>query len=100
MQVRLFSISSYAKISSQGLPNVTIFSNIPTNMTEPAKQKWGESIRGFQANPYYLLFPHYTLLGLALADVQIDLKLFEFKQGLYVSDVVSDREQYTDLISG
>jgi hypothetical protein len=85
MQSNLFNVLNYTRINPKGLPTFTLFSNIPSFMSDAVQQKWHDSV---QESPKYLchpLYDHYELVGKAVHEMRSNFKLQEMMHGLYVS---------------
>jgi hypothetical protein len=84
MQVNLFGTYSYTSIGPKGLPKLTLFTNLPTPMTESIRNKWEESLPLASLNPRCVLHPHYSLVGRCLLEMLSDIKCLEIIQVMLV----------------
>jgi hypothetical protein len=85
LQQDIYTVSSYNKLTADGIPSLTMFCNLPAISIKAIKLKWADSIRAFSHGIPYGLHDHYTLFGLALSRLQSELKVYELQQGFYVS---------------
>ena len=87
MHTGLFSVANYTRVDANGNQIFTIFSNVPSWMTEGIKDKWRDSILESHEGSSPSLFDHYELFGRALNKLIGDMKVIELTHGMLVSSL-------------
>ena len=94
MHTGLFSVANYTRVDAKGNQIFTMFSNVPSWMTEGMRDKWQDSIRASQEGSSPALFDHYEVFGRALNKLIGDMKVIELTHGM----LVSSSRSYPDLL--
>jgi hypothetical protein len=84
MQDDIFSISSYSKMSANGILSVTLFSNVPEHLASNLKFKWQDSISNIANGNAYDLRKQFTIFGVSIGKLQDKIVYYELNQILYI----------------
>lgn len=84
-------ITSYTKFEADGVPKFTLFCNLPSALSEAIKYQWELSVHAFANGMPYGLHPHLTLFGMALEELQPNIK---FLDSFFVSHVSMNQKHF------
>lgn len=83
-----FSVSNYTKIDQDGLPFVTVFSNVPEKLTGTIKEEWQRSLLMSSQLKACALLDHYAIISHGLHRLEDHQKFSEMINTLYVRKIL------------